>query len=491
MHGTLKQSLLLHKADVLSLAITEDESTIFAAGVDPKIVCLQRVQDKGGAWVKTEENVKHTHDVKAMAVAGNTLLVSGGVDTQFVVSPVKDFDYQSSVQYPAVFDSSRRFAVAAAARILMFQSNTALKFWKMPLTAGSKSPAGASSTGSEKKTRKTEASVDKHGQSGSEVSTSDSSWFDTGGGLPVNFLDINVKGPLHILSSAISHDGSLAALSTIEKLWLYKIDARDQQVQCLKEDDLPCYKMAFSVDGRGDTMLVLATIGRGVEIVSVSTEIAAGRPLDHEARILEWKKTSSDTSHPITDFEISSDGGYIATVDVRRRMCLYSLESCQLLSKLPRFETQPVTFAFDAASLNLVMFSAPEKEMFAYRIPKESLVSVGSVQFERGGKKISQWLSNPSGLVALTGKNNIFAVYDTRLLILVRCPGNNAGTPKMSIGQKRRKREVRINHQTVWSKPLILYVAPLSRSELVVVERPWTEIVKSFPPTLLKKKYMT
>lgn len=224
----------------------------------------------------------------------------------------------------------------------------------------------------------------------------------------------------------------------------------------------------------------------GVEIVSISTKITAGLSLDHDARRLERKKESS--GHPVIDFEVSSDGWYIATVDIRKRMCLYSLESCQLLTKLPRIEGQPITLAFDAASLNLILFSAPEKEMFAYRIPEESFVSVGSVEFKGGTKK----LCHPSGMILLAGEENVFAVYDTRRLILVRCQGNYAGTPRMSIGEKRKSEEVHhINHQTVRSLPLILFVASLSSSDLVVVERPWTEVVKLFPPTLVKDKYMT
>ena len=441
--------------------------------------------------MKTGEVEKHTHDVKTMAVSSNQFLASGGVGTQFTVCPVNNFLYDSTVWYPAFFNFSRRFSVATAARVFMFQSDTSLKLWKIPSKLGLKTQAGGVSTTSSTKKKKMEESDDP--QSDSKDAVSDTSWVVASRGLPVNFLDINVKGPLHILSSAISRDGSLVALSTVEKLWLYRIDARCPNVQCLREDSLPCYKMAFTVAGRGEARLILATIGQGVKVISVSIEAVADRPLDHEARVLESRREPSRGSCPITDFEVSADGGYIATIDVRKRMCLFSLESCQLLAKLPRFEGQPVSFAFDAASLNLVLFSGPEREIFMYRISEESLVSVGTVEKPQQSRKSR--LDDPDGLVSLAGKGDMFALYNTQSLILIRCPSNDAGTPNRAIGWKRKRKEGRIQHQPVSSDPklpqAILYAASLSSSELIVVERPWAEIVKSFPPVLVKEKYKT
>ena len=137
--GTLRQSFpKALQGDVLCVALNKQRNVLYASGVEGKIVELKRVSmDKEGAsgdeeaaaggddanakWLLTANHRQHTHDVYALAISPNTLpaaaskqmgspklgavaaplpnnylLVSGGVDTQLLLSPTTCFpDYSS------------------------------------------------------------------------------------------------------------------------------------------------------------------------------------------------------------------------------------------------------------------------------------------------------------------------------------------------------------------------------------------------------------
>lgn len=118
--GTLQQSIDQNdsKADVLCLAVSDDETTIFASGVDSRVICIERLavgsqahtEDNFGPiqqWALSHAQRPHTHDVNALIifrqVPRSTLapaeertadihetLCSGGVDTKLCTYPVRD-----------------------------------------------------------------------------------------------------------------------------------------------------------------------------------------------------------------------------------------------------------------------------------------------------------------------------------------------------------------------------------------------------------------
>ncbi|GLI64516.1 hypothetical protein VaNZ11_007785 [Volvox africanus] len=106
--GTLLQRFTQHRADVLALAATEDGANVFAAGVDSQVAMFTRVCGGEGAgthsvesWVYTHYKRPHTHDVRALALLAvpdgssgsgrGAVLVSGAVDAQLMAYPAKTF----------------------------------------------------------------------------------------------------------------------------------------------------------------------------------------------------------------------------------------------------------------------------------------------------------------------------------------------------------------------------------------------------------------
>ena len=82
--GTLIQSFVTHDADVLTIAVTGDENTIFASGIDSKIMQLAKQKNR---WVGSSTSRSHTHDVNTLTLMsidhdGREVLLSGGVDAK-------------------------------------------------------------------------------------------------------------------------------------------------------------------------------------------------------------------------------------------------------------------------------------------------------------------------------------------------------------------------------------------------------------------------
>ncbi|GLC46942.1 hypothetical protein PLESTB_001544800 [Pleodorina starrii] len=104
--GTLLHRFTQHRADVLAMAATGDGATVFAAGVDSQVAMFCRTGGGGGAaasaqpeaWVYTHYKRPHTHDVRALALltlpdggGKGSILLSGGVDAQLMAYPAKTF----------------------------------------------------------------------------------------------------------------------------------------------------------------------------------------------------------------------------------------------------------------------------------------------------------------------------------------------------------------------------------------------------------------
>ena len=505
-HGTLIQSFQLHLADVLTLAVNAEENEIYSSGVDQKVVCIRKVKTKGSKWVKSGEVRAHSHDVRTLALSQDGLLASGGVDTQLVVCSTSSFDVQSCVKHHPFSDSSRFFSVAPKANVLMHQSNSSLKFWQLssqgsPSTKGvSLSPTpllpnGGSETASGnslmESRRQTSVSESSDVVPDSDISIASDSvsvipFSHCTNGMPVNFLVIKSKGPLHILSSAISQDATLVALSNVDHFWLYSINLESLKVHCIQHIQLPCYKMAFTPNGKS---LVLATIMEGLKIAPVSPNLDLSAVRTFESK----KRLSGDlmSKHPVVDFQLSPDSTMVATINSRKRISLYSLSTCRILNKLARLESQPVSFSFHSSKPELILFTGTERGMYVYDIQSEHLRFIGQIQLDQKRTSRNKLLF-PNGLIALPFKSDLFAVYDSDCIILVRSNSEDSHEKK-SLGKKKKRNfeHGRLHYQIVRSNPLILFASSLGEKELVVAEQPWSQVLEKLPPALARDRYGT
>jgi len=130
-NGTLMDSVQSHKADVLCIAVSQDQTKAYSCGVDPTLMHFQVIQKSDGRnkWVKSLHRVISTHDVRSLVSMGDRLY-SGGVDTYLQVStyPGRHVD-----RFPYLPRSSA-LAVASPARLFMVAYKASLEVWKLGST---------------------------------------------------------------------------------------------------------------------------------------------------------------------------------------------------------------------------------------------------------------------------------------------------------------------------------------------------------------------
>lgn len=119
--GALVESYQSHRADVLSLVVSENKDVIYCAGVDPNIVSYVKVNIKEGhqKWVKSIQRKIHDHDVRALVVIENKVY-SGGVDGYLACSyypPKTLLKYPPFLQSPcAVISKKKKYVMLKYAK---------------------------------------------------------------------------------------------------------------------------------------------------------------------------------------------------------------------------------------------------------------------------------------------------------------------------------------------------------------------------------------
>jgi U3 small nucleolar RNA-associated protein 4 len=108
--GVLMLNIHQHTAEILSIAVSSDESQVFTSGVDGRVVCIRKVgaasainkdytimeydSPSDSQWVYTSSHGPHSHDVYSLAICrrnGEDILISGGLDSKICEYSVSEF----------------------------------------------------------------------------------------------------------------------------------------------------------------------------------------------------------------------------------------------------------------------------------------------------------------------------------------------------------------------------------------------------------------
>lgn len=147
--GTLLQSFEQNdkKADILALAINESENQIYASGIDPRIICIERssvgIGDAPPRWVMTHAQRPHSHDVKALVICNlqskwgskiardpAAVICSGGVDTKICSCPTKNFkSCRPRIWFP--WPTQPSISVARQCRVLLMRREDTLELHQL------------------------------------------------------------------------------------------------------------------------------------------------------------------------------------------------------------------------------------------------------------------------------------------------------------------------------------------------------------------------
>jgi len=320
LSGTMTQTFDHNEsgADVLCLAVCEDENKIFASGVDSSVRCIQRqclpsavAGDRSPQnvmfdsapirnWISSTSHRKHSHDVKALAICHKEtsksskpieLLVSGSVDTRICTYVAKDFKssrpkiwYNWPTLSPiSVSRKQRLLAVTRDNRIDLFRLNR---------------PAMA------------------HPLKNMNPETRDEA--------KCLVKTISIQSPFNLSCSVISDDGKFLAASDAVSLYVFSLEVEDEdgmvdvhptKLSLPWECKHPGTALRFDDRGR----LICATSTGPINILQISpvseTDSSDGGSykvsLEHvfKEHMMDW--SASSHHFPIVCLDLSSDGKWL------------------------------------------------------------------------------------------------------------------------------------------------------------------------------------
>ncbi|XP_046328638.1 U3 small nucleolar RNA-associated protein 4 homolog [Haliotis rufescens] len=452
--GTLLRSFQSHKADVLSLCLSEAEESLYTVGVDPTIVQFEKViypgENNPGKWTRSVVRSSHTHDIRAIVLSGDTI-ITGGVDTNLVLHDInpakgKGRKVPGLPQRPLV-------SVAKAAGLLLLQYPTWLEVWRL----------GA-----------TKRNSNLHG----EILPLDTK--------PLKLVQLKAKIGECVVCSAIAADGALIGYSDERSIRLYTFTVNESEdlqpvvtltrIKVIDEDIMPAHLMTFNIHKQ----LITASCSAAVQVIDVK---------DTEVKVIHTFQPLKDVDS-IHLLSVSADGDHVAVADHKMRVRVYNITTKQLYN-LPSQKTQPCAMTFSAESKQLCVVHC-DNTILEYNVNKSELT-----QWSRShSRSLPGHWRNRKNIITQISPNprnpQHYFLHDDEVFCIL-----DKSKPMAVPGKKmKRHKDKHIDTSdtafTYCSKyKYLLYMEPVSEDWLVAVERTPVAVTDTLPATLRQKKFGT
>ncbi|KAK7793328.1 hypothetical protein R5R35_003064 [Gryllus longicercus] len=449
--GALLQSFRTHTADILSLCVSEEQNTIYCAGVDAVIYIISHVQVKADVWrwTKTYQRRIHEHDVRALAVSGPRLL-SGGVDGYLAVSsayPKTCFKYPPLLQNPAI-------VVCREARCILLRYWTHLEVWKLGQNTD-----------------------DPH---------------------PVKLLVLESAGGDPITCAALSSNSRWLAYSTplATRFFSFEhhVDGQApllQKVAGLPEEVGPSHHITFSPDS---SLAIVAT--NSAELIIL--KLGEGDPMVlHSFQPLESKLLKDR----IFLLEVSNNGKFLVAADHLSNICVWTLDNGKYFCSLPRYNSAPTALGTQPENDTLVVAYAD------HTVVEYSLESRKYTEFSQRltKRRPRQWLNKAFPVIGITfdPRNcDIIILYDDVTMHVINktkdLPDSEAKIPRLDSSHSDSMDSYpfhpRVNDpqhalHVIKKYKHLVHLTWLMGDEVVAVEVSPAALDEQLPPILKKKRF--
>jgi len=458
-HGTLLHSFQSHRADVLTLVEDPIRSAIFAAGVDHKVVMFQWVQTNGletskavkrGKWVYSCHRRQHTHDVRTLAITGE-LLVSGGIDTQLCLYNTNKFDQATKPVYKLMpFPETSCVCISRATRRLLARHAHSLELWQL----GTADDA-------------TEDAVE-----GSQMALKRK---------PSRLLQLQSRGKSIVRCSAMSADTTFIAFADADAAKLFKVEyTASGTVANVEELGSPAgLHSSVMVLTFTSKALLCATVDGRIQVVNLDSNTVM-HTLDHRAQ--------GGSPAAICSLAVSADEQWLASGDQANGIHVFNIDTMQHQVRLPAFESAHSALGFhDSLSSSMLVVACWSGHFYHYNVEERALKEYAAPNRNRIPRpRLSGMAFNPAS-------PDITVFFSASFMCSVHM------SSAASSGQKsKRSKQTTSSGTDVEEKYVIidryrpiLHMDFLDPSTLVVVERPWLQVMESFPGTLQRKVYGT
>ncbi|XP_066541220.1 U3 small nucleolar RNA-associated protein 4 homolog [Hoplias malabaricus] len=460
--GTLTKSHQVTEWDVLTLSVSQDETSLVAGTSEGNVVQFQflslvlGMQDK--EWVRTRTFKNHTHDVRAVLEI-NTAVVSGGMDTQFVVRPFlgkideKGFD---SALHKIQFPHRRLVSCAKKAGLLLFQYPAHLELWRL-------------------------GESDGNGITGSVLPVKKK---------PEKLLHLKIKGDDHICCSAVSPCGEWISYSTVASFRLYRLHSDNNNLSITKVCSLPkVLSSATQICFSSDSSHMFVASSCSVHVLNLNQS---------GYKFTCTLKPKSGSAQAVHLLAVSEDGKWLASANSDHVVEVYNLKKMKSRCTVPVYSSGVSAIAIHPTTNNLFMVHV-DRQIFEFSI-EEKQYTDWSRMLQKDGLHV-KWLERetPVTNVTFNPKNPahvilhdayMFCIIDQTLPLPDQTSQFYNQLTLRSLPEKERKKHAHAFKVSKTYKDLLL-VDLMEDQSLVVVERPLLDIVAQLPAPVKQKKFAT
>ncbi|XP_041417112.1 U3 small nucleolar RNA-associated protein 4 homolog isoform X4 [Xenopus laevis] len=464
--GTLIHTHSVANCDILSLAVSKAEDSLVVGTAEGVVFQFQHIASKAGEcerqWVRTKPFRYHTHDVRAVAHS-STAIISGGVEGHLVIRSLMEKievkSYEAALR-KITFPHYHLVSSAQKAGQLLFQFPEHLELWQLGNT---------------------------------DISGTD------GDVLPVKkkqelILKLKRKGSESIRCSSVSHCGSWICYATSSQLYLYRLQYEKESVSLSRVHKLPqlpsaALKLLFSPNSK---RLYVGSEGGCVHVMEISDGTCKLGPT--------LQPPSESTNRSLSSVHLmaaSMNGSYLAVAAPSSQIDVYNTQLMKYECSVPRYSCPPSALSIHPTTENLVIAYADR--LMEFNIAQRQYTEWGRRVLKNGLHR--DWLERDTPILdicfnpsrpedILMHDNYMFCVLDKSLpLPDDKTPLLNQITIK-HLSESEQKSRAHAFKITKRFQPL-MFMDLLSNGDLVLVERPFSDIVANLPPPMKQKKFGT
>lgn len=460
--GTLVQTHMVTKWDVLALAVSQDESSLLAGSSEGLVFQFQFLSSGASQqekrWVRTRTFRNHSHDVRAL-VHTDTAVVSGGMDTQLVVRPLLDKvekNTQESALRKIMFPHRKLVRCVRSARLLLFQFSDHLELWRLGET-------------------------DAVGKPGERLPVARK---------PEKLLQLKRKGGEHISCSSLSPCGSWLVYSTVSSVRLYRLQ-RDTHTSIHKVSPLPrelrcVQQLCFSSDSR---RLFAASSRSSVVVVALD---------QRDVKHLHTLRPASGSSQPVHLLSSSEDRKWLAAANTAGQIHVYNLQKMKLHCTLPVYSSCPTAIAIHPTTSCLISAHA-DQQVFEFSLLQREYTAWSRALQRQGLHPGWRQRDAPVTHITFNPENKDQLVLQDAFMFCIIDQSQPLPAPHMNLFNQSTLKNLpaadrlRQSHAFKICKIFqnLLCVELLDQRSLVVVERPLLDILMQLPAPIRQKKFAT
>lgn len=528
-HGTLLQAHSLHKGDSYALAAAPSHNRVFSAGSDGKVILYELSDDAPNSsyscnsssevrkrWVYVDSRRAHTHDVRALTVAvpisQEELLPDEKIKRVRTKEKPVDFNYHkwANMGVPMLLsagDDTRIFAYSANEFIKFSPHDVCPAPQRVPVHLVQNSVFNKMPLLLVQGSNGVDILSLKLGGNGAVLDKA------RGGHAATNLLArVNSKGSGKITCSAISPSGSFFCFSNNFKPRLFALKRGEgcKSAWVIDKRQLPgklpyAHALAFTSDS---SRLIVAGSDRRVYVVDVGS--AALVHIFTPCRKTE-DECSPPSEPPITKLFTSSDGQWLAAVNCFGDIYVFNMEIQRQHWFISRLDGASVTAGgFSPQSNNVLVITTSSNQVYAFDVEAKQL---GEWSRKNSFVLPQRFQEFPGEVIGISfppsASLSSIIVYSSRAMCMIdfgmpverddsselvatdMLNGLDSVKKKLLNSNGRLKRKLqqpdmyiklygRRNFEFVQFRHPVLFVGHVSKSSVIVVDKPWLEVVKSF-----------